>query len=362
MPSRPLAALLTLGGLLATLDPGLALADEPRPAAEILKDFDAVTTPTITNEQAKDKAALKSYREAYTQANRRKGNLALELLQADPDNPRLMEALQNRWTERMMDPGTAAETVAEIDRALPHLKIPAQAREARFFQVIASIRKDRAHPESAMPLVDAFIHDDPKDERGAVLLNGLSSEVSDPTLKTSLLKRLVAEYPESRAARSATRALELAEKVGKPLDLEFTDAIKGSTISIKGLKGKVVVLDFWATWCGPCVAEMPKMKELYARFHDQGVEFLGISLDAPKEEGGLDKLKDFVAKNDIPWPQFYQGNGWESDFSAEMGIDSIPRLFVVDAEGKIASVDARGKLEELIPDLLAKAKTKADAR
>ena len=86
------------------------------------------------------------------------------------------------------------------------------------------------------------------------------------------------------------------EAIGKPFDLEFTDAIKGSTVSIKGLKGKVVVIDFWATWCGPCVAEMPKMKELYAKYRDQGVEFIGVSLDQPKEQGGLDKLKKFVAE------------------------------------------------------------------
>jgi thiol-disulfide isomerase/thioredoxin len=149
----------------------------------------------------------------------------------------------------------------------------------------------------------------------------------------------------------------MREAVGKPFDLEFTDAISGSTISMKNLKGKVVVVDFWATWCGPCIAEMPHMKQLYAEFRGKGVEFLGISLDNPKEQGGLDSLKKYVKDNGIAWPQYYQGKGWESEFSRSWGINSIPSMFVVDTEGKLYSVEARGKLEQIIPKLL---KEKAD--
>jgi hypothetical protein len=96
------------------------------------------------------------------------------------------------------------------------------------------------------------------------------------------------------------------------------------------------------------------MKELYAKYHDQGVEFIGVSLDQPKEQGGLDALKKFVKENRIPWPQYYQGNGWQSEFSKSWGINAIPALFVVDTEGKLYSVEARGHLETIIPELLKK--------
>ena len=74
-----------------------------------------------------------------------------------------------------------------------------------------------------------------------------------------------------------------------------------------------------------------------------------------------DKLKEFVAKNEITWPQFYQGNGWESDFSRGWGINAIPAVFVVDSQGKLHSINARGKLGEMIPELLKKAKSGAGA-
>src|SRR5262249_26464883 len=158
--------------------------------------------------------------------------------------------------------------------------------------------------------------------------------LEDPTQQALLYRRVVADYAESPYAAQAGRSLRRIESVGRPFELDFEDAIRGTPVSIKGLRGKVVVVDFWATGCGPCVGGMPAMKALYARYHGQGVEFIGVSLDRPKEDGGLKELKEFVATNEIPWPQYFQGNGWESNFSRSWGIDAIPAVFVVDREGK----------------------------
>jgi hypothetical protein len=103
---------------------------------------------------------------------------------------------------------------------------------------------------------------------------------------------------------------------------------------------------------------MPKMKSLYAEYKEKGVEFIGVSLD--QKEGGLEKLKDFVHREGITWPQYFQGDGWNSKFSMSWGINSIPAVFIVDQEGKLYSVEARGKLESMIPELLGKPAPKAD--
>lgn len=96
------------------------------------------------------------------------------------------------------------------------------------------------------------------------------------------------------------------------------------------------------------------MKKLYAEFKDKGVEFIGVSLDQPKEKGGLDTLKAYVKENDIQWPQYYQGNYWQSEFSSGLGINSIPCVFVIDQDGNVYSVEGRGKLDTMIPELLKK--------
>jgi thiol-disulfide isomerase/thioredoxin len=169
---------------------------------------------------------------------------------------------------------------------------------------------------------------------------------------------------ESRAPSAMrdgrTRAISSA---GKPFELAFTDAISGKTIDLqRDLKGKIVVLDFWATWCGPCVAEMPANKEIYARYKDKGVEFIGISLDNPDDKGGLRALKKYCAENQITWPQYHlQGKGGNPTFARDWGVTSIPSVFLVDADGKLYTTDARGKLETMIPDLLARRDGKSSA-
>ena len=179
--------------------------------------------------------------------------------------------------------------------------------------------------------------------------------MTDDARKEQIEKRIEKDIPIARSSARRPASGRQSEGVGKPFEIEFTDAIKGRPSRAASLKGKVVVVDFWATWCGPCVAEMPKMKELYAEYKDKGVEFVGVSLDQPRDQGGYDSLKAFVEKNEIEWPQYYEGKVSASDFATNWGINAIPTVFAVDADGKLSTTEARGKLEKMIPELLEKA-------
>ena len=178
--------------------------------------------------------------------------------------------------------------------------------------------------------------------------------------RNAIRERIVREYPDSFQGRLVQGERRQRDRIGEPFELEFTDAITGRHVSMKDLRGKVVVVDFWATWCGPCVGEIPEMQRLYNEYRDKGVAFIGVSHDDPEAEGGLEALKAFVAERKIPWPQYYQGMDSRraltaestGDFSESWGVSSIPAVFLIDAEGKLVSTEARGKLHTLIPRLL----------
>jgi thiol-disulfide isomerase/thioredoxin len=347
--------MMTLAGLIAGLVP-VTSAIAARPAAEIVEEYDATPLPKPSPGVRENADKMRAFRAEIGRVSRRRGELAMELFEADPDHERVPKMMLDRWVEPMMNRTTALATAQEIERALPHFKNPAQVKTARHMRAVAVVRGNPNRPEISEAEIERFLHDYPKDTAGASLLAGFASEMEDSARRVKILKRLIVEFPESPAAKGAKGSLELLEKVGKPFDLAFDDIITGKPISIAGLKGKVVVLDFWATWCGPCVAEIPRMKRLYSEFRDRGVEFIGVSLDLPKDEGGLTKLTDYVSKNAIPWPQYYTGQAWESPLIERLGITSIPAVFLIDAEGKLAEIKAGGQLETLLPRYLSKAR------
>jgi len=329
-------------------------AVDDRAGQDIIKALDAIQMPSYDPSRRSEPGYIEKVQREFAQVGERRDALIVKLFQAAPDNDRLPELMSEHW--RRMPPigPNEARLNQEVSDVLARTQNEKLKLEAYFARAQAGLFKSQQSGTLDLTGVEEFLQKAPKDPRGPQLLYMATMVTRDEKAKASLEDRILKSFPESRYAEALKGTRRQLDAVGKPFDLEFTDAISGSNVSIKNLKGKVVVIDFWATWCGPCVAEMPHMKELYAKYHDRGVEFIGVSLDQSKEDGGLDSLKNFVKKNDIRWPQYYQGKYWNGEFSKAWGINAIPAVFAVDTEGRLYSVQARGKLDEMIPDLLKK--------
>ena len=127
---------------------------------------------------------------------------------------------------------------------------------------------------------------------------------------------------------------------------DFSSAVDldGKPISLADYRGKVVLLDFWAVWCGPCIGEIPRIKAVYEKYHNKGFEVIGVSFD---EDAAV--LREFIKEKEVPWRQILDGEGFGGTFAKRYGIRGIPAPFLIDREGQVISVKARGSLlDELV--------------
>ncbi len=111
--------------------------------------------------------------------------------------------------------------------------------------------------------------------------------------------------------------------------LEFA-SLSGEQVNLANFKGKAVLIDFWATWCGPCLRAMPDLIETYSEYHDQGFEIIGISLD--KNQSLLEK---YMQDKGITWQQYYDGLGWSNKMAKRFGVRGIPHIVLIDKNGAV---------------------------
>ncbi|SDD42343.1 Peroxiredoxin [Dyadobacter soli] len=152
------------------------------------------------------------------------------------------------------------------------------------------------------------------------------------------------EIPVLLASQSLVQA-------GKPAP-DFTQpAVDGSEVKLSDFRGKYVLLDFWASWCGPCREENPNIAATYKMYRDKGFEVLGVSLDGPSQKAAWLKA---IEKDQLTWKQVTDLKGWDNAVAKLYGIRGIPANFLIDPEGKIVARDLRGKdLPEKLQSILA---------
>ena len=187
-------------------------------------------------------------------------------------------------------------------------------------------------------------------EEALQLLQHLERTEQENPFRTSIFREIAMIHEEQGNAKLAKRYFLKAdarlEMIGKSAPNFSVTDIDGNLIALKNYRGKVVLLDFWSTTCGPCIAEMPNVKKVYDAYKGMGFDVIGVSLDDDEA-----KLHDFLKVCDLPWRQIFTGEGWETPIRKQYNVRGIPSPWLIDGEGKIISYQARGAaLKKLVAE------------
>lgn len=274
----------------------------------------------------------------------------------------------NRWEARMavMQVGNSLDMLEEREPDLGAQAVELRAitddQEAPenvradaglgLLQIASSAFDEERTEESARKLsseIGKFLATHPDDARAPILklTEAQALEAFEPAQARALYEE-AAKNEDTEISDAAKAGLATMDMRSKPLELSFT-AVDGREVDLADLRGKVVLVDFWATWCPPCVEEVPEVVEVYEKFKDQGFEIVGISLDQDKSA-----LEKFTKENKMTWPQFFDGQGWDNEIAKRFKIQSVPTMWLLDREGKLADASPRSRLGQAVQAALDK--------
>jgi thiol-disulfide isomerase/thioredoxin len=281
------------------------------------------------------------------------------LAQVQPNDPLYADAAKLKLESLMMldrlGDEAAAAAMAAYAKSLAASPVPELAREAERVLIVSEARQlfsaeSVAGGDEVIRKTAALLAADPDDVKTAGLAAQLATAFEQIPGGDSTAIAAYEAFGPLFAKSTSSRIRQLGESFpgilrrlalpGKPMQITGT-LLDGRPFDQKTLAGKVVLVDFWATWCGPCVAEIPNVMEQYEKYHTQGFEVVGISLDEDRAA-----LEAFVAEQKVPWPILYEkpeGDGWQHPLAAYYGISGIPTVILIGRDGNVVTLNARGE-------------------
>lgn len=187
------------------------------------------------------------------------------------------------------------------------------------------------------------------------VVNQVRLPKADKNVLNPRLREVITEFGSDKIAYHIIATLYGSESVSAiwPIPIGLED-INGNIINIADYQGKVLLIDFWATWCGPCRAELPGLLKVYEKYHPNGFEIVSISLDY-QDRVNLEKYREWIAEKGMNWRHTYEGKGWDTGLVKDYFVSSIPAPFMVGPDGSLIAwgEDCRGeKLEETVKKAL----------
>jgi peroxiredoxin len=200
----------------------------------------------------------------------------------------------------------------------------------------------------------SFVHTHPQSLLSLYILQLYAKEDPDAPSLHTLFDRLSPAVKASTGGKAFAKNLVIAAKTGigaTAMDFTQNDTL-GKPVTLSSFRGRYVLLDFWASWCGPCRAENPNVVKAYTKYHPKGFDILSVSLDRP---GDKDKWLKAIHTDGLGWAHVSDLQFWNNAVAKEYGIQSIPQNFLIDPQGKIIGKGLRGdELEKKLSEIFSK--------
>lgn len=297
--------------------------------------------------------------EEYSRKAGRAINVAADkLIGTQPAEEHLLQAIKLKVSALMLLDGLGQPGVKQqadtflaglVDHESPRVALTAfQLRATERINRWQHLPEEKKH--ALLAQAEETLVRDPALPQHASLLTYLADVLGDKPVRPQVLQLVEEVLPHLKAGKgrkleekvealeSVVRRLELP---GKPLEMEGK-LVSGDKIDWQKYRGKVVLIDYWATWCGLCHAELPNIRRMHQQYKEQGFEVIGISLDEDPA-----KVRQFMESQGIPWPTLVghkpETQGWNHPMVDKYGIHDLPRAILVDREGKVVHMNARGK-------------------